>query len=195
MKSRRWRAIAKAERYLKQQEFGFNPNIQIVDELSIPVKSAVTRFVGHISGAGVTVTNEFKRYLDKIIEPNSQSTFEQLDHSAPLNVFPVPKAWFSKIENALGIKLTAFQKSKLYNPDGHYYGGRGMRRAAVHCILLALSIGPPLTIKAAANYAECAATDRNSLFYELYKVIAEKLEGAGFSVRQVGDVGGWKLHY
>ncbi|MFF5993692.1 hypothetical protein AAGS61_02905 [Lysinibacillus sp. KU-BSD001] len=110
----------------------------------------------------------------------------------PLNLFPVPKAWFPVIEQALEIKLTQQQKKKLFYPETQMFGMR-CGKTTIHCILVALSIGPPLKPEEASDYGDGKLNYKQHFFMKVYQEIATKLESAGFDVRQVGRVGGWKL--
>lgn len=111
---------------------------------------------------------------------------------APLNLFPIPKSWFPRIEFALNVTLTEAQKYKLFYPESSLVGVRS-GRAFTRCILLALSIGPPLTPDLASDYGDGTIAYKRGYFMDQYRDIATKLEAAGFDVRQVGNVGGWKI--
>lgn len=110
-----------------------------------------------------------------------------------LNLFPIPKSYFPKIEFALGIKLTEHQKMKLFYPEMEFMGGRRSGRTLCHCILLALSIGEPLRIEDSSDNGDGSLSYRLTYFIKVYADVVEKLESVGFSTRQVGNVGGWKL--
>lgn len=117
----------------------------------------------------------------------------KLKGATPYKPMPVPKRWFPLIEYALGIKLTPIQKYKLFYPGTSIMGDARSGKTLVHCISVALSIGPPLHVEIASDYGDGTTQYKYSHFMNMYRDIAVKLESAGFNVRQVGDVGGWKI--
>lgn len=112
----------------------------------------------------------------------------------PIKLHPIPKSYFPRIEYALGIKLTDVQKLKLNYPEAQVFSGRKQGQTLTHCILVALSIGSPIKAERASDYGNGTIEYKRNFFINRYAEVVERLESVGFSTRQVGNVGGWKIY-
>lgn len=110
-----------------------------------------------------------------------------------LKIHAIPQSWFPHIEKALEIKLSDEQKRALFNAEP-LHGSRKSGNTTVHCIQIALSIGPPIkSMFQASDYGDGSMMYKRYVFPKIYMEIAIRLMEYGFDTRKVGILGGWKL--
>lgn len=112
-----------------------------------------------------------------------------------IKIHAIPKCWFPHIEKALDIKLSDEQKRALFNAE-ILNGPSRSGNTTVHCIQIALSIGPPIkSMFQASDYGDGSVMYKRYVFPKIYMEIAIKLIEHGFDTRKVGILGGWKLRF
>lgn len=110
-------------------------------------------------------------------------------------IHAIPKSWFPHIEEALDIKLSDEQKRALFNAEP-LNGPRRSGNTTVHCIQVALSIGPPIkSMFQASDYGDGSMMYKRYIFLKIYMEMSIRLIDYGFDNRQVGIIGGWKFKW
>lgn len=99
----------------------------------------------------------------------------------------IPRRWLPAIEMALDIKLTEMQKDALAKAYP-LRGGRGIGKTMVHCIQLALSIGPPINFKRPeiySDYGDGSIRYARDYYRKMFFDIHTKLKEFGLPVRDI----------
>lgn len=112
-----------------------------------------------------------------------------------IKIHAIPQSWFPRIEKALDIKISDEQRRALFNAEP-LNGPRRSGNTTVHCIQIALSIGPPIkSMSRASDYGDGSMMYKSYIFPKIYMEIAISLIKYGFDTRKVGILGGWKLRF